>query len=117
LNSKANILVFAAAALFGVACAFLLFNGPWIEAKFQTGHLPFQDWVLWFFGIALVGNGLYRLVTRGAIVDRRWPVWILVGGTMLYAEVFNVIPVKEMACRILAGKHHHLDPGACYKTD
>ena len=117
MNSKPNILVYAAAALFGIACAFLLVNRQWIEAKFQTGHLPFQDWVLWFFGIALVGNGLYRLATRGANVDRRWPFWIIVGGTMLYAEVFNVIPLKETACRILAGRHHHLDPGACYKAD
>jgi len=117
VSTVARGIVFAAAALMGLASALYLSNRQSIDSYLHTSNLQVQDWALWFFGIGLVAYCLFSLVRRGGVFDWRWPMWLILGATMIYAEWFNVVPLKELTCRVLRGSHHPVSAGPCYKTD
>ena len=117
MNSVAKGAIFGAALLIGAASALYLSNKPWVDSHLYTSNLQVQDWALWFFGIWLVAYCLFRVVRRRGVFDWRWPIWLILGSTMIYAEWFNVVPLKEITCQMLRGAHHRIGSGQCYKTD
>jgi hypothetical protein len=80
------------------------------------GPLSPQDWLIWIFGGLMVGGALLDLFRNGLAFNRRWILWLPVGATLLYAEVFNVTALKEIACQtLLSGRHHRTTSGPCYR--
>lgn len=116
MNSAAKGVIFGAALLAGAASALYLSNKQLIDSHLHTSDLQVQDWMLWFFGIALVAYCVFSFVKLGGIFDWRWPIWLIFGSTMIYAEWFNVIPLKEVTCQALYGAHQRIGWGQCYKT-
>jgi hypothetical protein len=115
LNPAARATLFGVAALVGVASACLLSGRPASDTFLPLGHPHVQDWFMWIVGLWLLAYCLYSLMRSGAGVDWRWPIWLILGSTMIYAEWFNVAPLKEGACRILHARHQPVSPGPCYK--
>ena len=111
------------AALFALALAVGLFASLYpahrdaIDALLSTRHLQTQDWLFWIFGPLLVGGALIAFFQRGRNFDWRWDFWLLVGAAMIYAEVANVTPLKEVTCQIFYGRHHRTGAGPCYRAD
>ena len=63
----------------------------------------------------VAGLCLYSLMRSGAAVDWRWPIRLILGSTMISMEWFNVVPLKEGACRILHARRQPALPGPCNK--
>jgi len=66
-----------------------------------------EDWVLWISGLLFTGSGLYTLARRGGSMDWHWYFCLMFGVAMIYAEALNVLPLKELTCRILDGRSYH----------
>jgi hypothetical protein len=113
--NPARAILFVVAALAGVGAAYLLSGAPGSGALLPFGNPHTQDWILWIVGLWLLTYCLYSVVRRRAALDWRWPIWLIVGSTMIYTEWFDVAPLKEVACRVLQSRHHPASPGPCYK--
>jgi len=107
-------LTFALAMIAGAVAAAYLVSNRGLGGALYPGAPSFQDAALWFFGLALIGTCLWRILRGASIGDWRLPLGFALGSLVIYGEVFNVLPVKELACQVLlAPRHHHVSP--CYK--
>jgi hypothetical protein len=110
-------IAFVAAAALAVFAALYPAHRESIDGYLHTGNLHAQDWMFWIFGPALVVAAARTLVIDTSAFDLRWAFAIILGGTMIYAEVFNSVPLKELTCNALTGTHHRIGSGPCYKAD
>jgi hypothetical protein len=117
LNSPGRLFTFVAALLAGLFGMFYPSHREWIDATLRTSLLHPQDWLFWIFGPLLVGGALIAFFRRGANFDWRWDFWFVVGAAMIYAEVANVTPLKEVTCQVFYGLHHRTGSGPCYRPD
>ncbi len=109
-----NLIVFVAGIAGAVAMAyFVSARGP--HGGTQPGALNLQDAAFWFIGIGLVGTCAWRVLTGLSPADWHLPLWFAIGAFMIYAEVFNVVSMKEFACQVVLTRHHFASP--CYKAD
>jgi hypothetical protein len=115
VNSAARVVLFGLAALVGVASAYFLSGRPASDALLPLSHPHLQDWFMWIVGLWLVAYCLYRLFRGAANLDLRWSICLILGSTLIYAEWFDVAPLKEVACRVLHARQHPAPPAPCYK--
>ena len=114
MNPVARVILFGVAAVVGIASAYYFPSRPSGDSLIPFGRPHVQDWFMWIVGIWLLAYCLYKLVWRAAVLDWRWPVYVILGSTMVYMEWFDVAPLKEAACQILHARHHPV-PVPCYK--
>jgi hypothetical protein len=114
VNSVARIILFGAAAVVGIVSVVYFPGRPTGEMIIPFGNPHMQDGFMWVIGIWLLAYCLYRLVWGAADLDWRWPIYLILGSTMVYMQWFNVAPMKEAACQILHARHHPV-PVPCYK--
>jgi hypothetical protein len=110
-------MAYAAAFSLGAFAVLYHYDRPQIDGYLHTSHLQPQDWFFWMFGLACVGGAVYSYVKRSGGFDWRWGLWLAIGGVILYAELADVIWLKEATCRILAGRHHAAWTGSCYQPN
>jgi hypothetical protein len=107
-------LTFAVALIGGAIAAAFLASNRGLGSGLHVGALSFQDAALWFFGLAMIGSCLWRLSRGASIADWRPLLALALGALVTCGEVFDILPVKELACQaLLAPRHHHVSP--CYK--
>ena len=58
---------------------------------------------------------LHVFLEKSDQFDWRWGLWFAVGTMLLFAEVFDVIWLKEATCNMIVGTHHNVSTGPCYK--
>ena len=102
-------LALSLALAFGVLAAFLLARAPLWYAEIRAGGLSSPDAYFWMLGVGLLLSGLWRFQAQQGRAEALWPIWLAMGAFLIYAEVFNVVPLKRMACGALRtprGAHH-----------
>ena len=109
-----NLIFFVVGIAGAIAMAYFL-SVRSRQGVVQPGALNLQDAAFWFFGIGLIGTCAWRALTGFSTADWHLPLWFAIGAFMIYAEVFNVVSMKEFACQVLLTRHHFVSP--CYKTD
>ena len=93
----------------GVLAAFVLARAPLWYAGARDGALSSPDTYFWILGVGLLLSGLWRLQAQQGRIEALWPLWLALGAFLIYAEVFNVVPLKRIACGALLtprGAHH-----------
>lgn len=110
MNTRSLALLAAALAL-GVLAAFVVTQAaPWFHRPVAGAWLT-TDVALLMIGVAITISGLWRLWALRGAADFRWPIWLAMGAFVLYAEAFDVVPVKQLACRVfLTPRHSNTSP-------
>ena len=109
-----NSLFFLAGIVGAVAMAYSVSAGN-RNGVVRPGAFNLQDAAFCLFGIGPVGACAWRAVTGFSAADWRLPQWFATGAFIIYAEVFNVVPMKEFARQIALSRHHFSSP--FYKAD
>jgi hypothetical protein len=103
-----------AALLIGAVCAAYIVSNRGFGGAANPNAVFLQDALLWLFGLGLIGGCAWRLWRGASLADWHIPIWLALGTFILYGEIFNVAPMKELACQaLLQGRGHHSQP--CYK--
>jgi drug/metabolite transporter (DMT)-like permease len=103
--TTARLLVFLAAFLFGLFVIAYRYHGAAIDAYLHISHLHPQDWLLLIFGSGCVGGIVYNFLNDPDTLDWRGSFWLIIGGLMIYAELGNVLWLKEGTCWMITRYH------------
>ena len=100
-----SVAIFSGAGAVAVLAAYVLAAAPhWIHLLREGGPVS-ADTALLVFGTAILLSGIWRFWALGGAWDLRWPIWMAMGAFVLYAEIFDVVPLKQMACRVFLTPH------------
>jgi hypothetical protein len=110
MNTRISGIVFGVAVLVGALSAYLV-NNKGVIADIIANH--WWDGILWIIGLGLIVSGLRAMATEKADAGPMYPkfsgdgasllglFWIILGAALLYAEIADVIWVKQLICRVL----------------
>ena len=101
-----NSMLFISAAIFGVLAAFALFETPKIFGGMLESKDNF-DVALLFIGIASALLGVFEFQFLRNRPRNAWLSFSVLGAILIYAEVFNVKPIKFTACEVLLHGRRH----------
>ena len=101
-----NSLLCLLAAMFGVSVAFGVLETPRIIGGMLESKGNF-DAALLLFGSVSALLGVCQFLFMRSQPRNAWLSFSVLGAILIYAEVFNVKPIKFTACEVLLhGKHH-----------
>jgi hypothetical protein len=108
-----NTVIYILAAIFGILAALVLFEAPRIffgAPRIFGGMLESKgnfDIGLLSLGSVSTILGAFQFLFMRTLPRNSWLSFSVVGAILIYAEVFNVKPIKFTACAVLLhGKHH-----------
>lgn len=108
-------LALAAVLVLCVISYFQRDNAQFVAQHFHSNESSLQDLAFWIFGFLLTATAAYTYFRRRDQFDWRWGVWFGVGAMLLFAEVDDVIWLKEATCNMIVGTHHNVSTGPCYR--
>jgi hypothetical protein len=110
-----KLAMFVGAVTLGVLTAYLAVHRPAPGDLIHPTVGNMQDLMFWMIALATIGAPAFHFAKGGFGAGAHWVLPLCLGAVLIYMELFNVTPFKEVACQMLLNRHHMDAPGHCYK--